>query len=347
MSFPRQRNIRHPIAADPRRFTYSLSCCSATSIVEIGALSGTLSWELFVDHMKPDVYITYRFVSKLTILIALALYGSVALAGPVSVLGSAQSFAVLGASTVTNTGATTIWGDLGLWPGSSITGLGSVTLNGSVHQTDSVAHQAQIDALIAFNTLAGKPVTTNYSGQDLGSLGTLQPGVYRFNSSAQLTGTLTLDALSNPNSVFIFQIGSTLTTAPGAVVNVINGTSSTGLFWNVGSSAVLDTSTVFQGNIIASSSITLNTTAKILCGRALALNFAVTMDTNTISNNCNTSTAGGNDFGSGGFSGGGIQPIPEPGTFALLGAGFLGFALAAFKKAGFKKARLHATARGV
>jgi hypothetical protein len=199
-----------------------------------------------------------------------------------TVLGTAQSFAVLGGSTVTNTGATVVAGNLGVAPGLAVTGFppGLVT-GGTIHAGDAVALQAQSDTTAAYNTLAGQAVTMDLTGQDLGGL-TLTAGVYHFASSAQLTGTLTLDAQGDPAASFVFQIGTTLTTASNASVLVLDGGDDCNVFWQVGSSATVGTTTLFKGNILALASITL-TTGATLSGRALARNAAVTMDTNVIS----------------------------------------------------------------
>ncbi len=197
-------------------------------------------------------------------------------------LGTAASFGVLGGSTVTNTGPTTVRGDVGVSPGTAVTGFfppGTV-IGGTIHSNDAAAQQAQSDLTIAYNALAGLPCGTNLTGTDLGGL-TLVAGVYCFSSSAQLTGTLTLDAQGNPNAQFIFQIGSTLTTASNAVVNVINGGNNCNVFWQVGSSATLGTATSFAGNIAALTSITATTGANVL-GRLLARNGAVTLDSNNV-----------------------------------------------------------------
>ena len=249
-----------------------------------------------------------KWSARLRVLACAVSFASFALpasAAPVY-MGTARAFVVLGAQTVTNTNATTLTGDLGVSPGTSITGTGTITLNGTVHQTDAVALLAQIDATSAFNSLAALTTFTDLSGQDLGGM-TLVAGNYFFSSGAQLTGTLTLNAQGNPNAMFVFQIGSTLTTASGASVNVLGGDAED-VYWQVGSSATLGTSTLFAGSIIARTSVTLTSTAKILCGRAIALVGAVTMDNNTLTTDCTVSGGGG---------GGGT--VPEPTTLALVG----------------------------
>ncbi|TAK24405.1 MAG: DUF3494 domain-containing protein [Chloroflexota bacterium] len=197
-------------------------------------------------------------------------------------LGTAASFAVLGGSTVTNTGSSVVTGDLGLSPGTSVTGFppGSV-VSGTIHAADALASQAQDAVTTAYNSLGSQACTSDLTGQNLGGL-TLTPGVYCFSSSAQLTGALTLNAQGNAAAVFIFKIGSTLTTASGSSVLITNSGSSCNVFWQVGSSATLGTTTAFQGNILAVTSITLNNGANVI-GRTLARGGAVTMDTNTIS----------------------------------------------------------------
>jgi type VI secretion system secreted protein VgrG len=172
---------------------------------------------------------------------------------------------------------------------------------------DATAAQAQMDLTTAYNFAAGESCSNNLTGMDLGGL-TLTSGVYCFDSSAQLTGALTLNAQGNSNAVFVFQIGNTLTTASNSSVVFINGGQGDSVFWKVGSSATLGTSTAFAGNILALTSITLNTTASIQCGRALARNGAVTLDTNNVSidtEGCETSTTGGGS-------------VPEPSTASLL-----------------------------
>jgi len=213
--------------------------------------------------------------------LAALLYPSPALAQVAPSMGQAGSFAVLGGSTVSNTGSSTIIGEVGVSPGTVVGGFppGIVT-GGTIHLNDGVAIQAQSDLTTAYNALAGQAFNTDLSGQDLGGL-TLTAGVYSFSTAAQLTGILTLNAQGNANAVFIFQIGSTLTTASSSSVLVINGGQDCNVFWQVGTSATLGTTSAVAGNILALTSITLTTGAS-LSGRALARNGAVTLDTNNV-----------------------------------------------------------------
>jgi hypothetical protein len=217
-------------------------------------------------------------------------------------LGTASSFAVLAGSTVTNTGPSMIDGNVGVSPGTAITGFppGTVVPPYTIHAGDAVAAQAQSDLTTAYNFAAGEAPDLNLTGQNLGGL-ILTPGVYFFSSSAQLTGTLTLNAQGNPNAVFLFQIGSTFTTASNSSVVMINGGQDSDVFWQVGSSATLGTNTALIGSILALTSISLNTGADILDGQALARNGAVTLDANDVS----------------------ISSTPEPSTGTLLGTGLL------------------------
>ena len=208
-------------------------------------------------------------------------------------LGTAGSFAVLGGQTVTNVGPTTIFGNLGVNPGSAVTGFPPGLINnGTIHLADGLVLQAENDLVTAYNGAAGQAFNQDLTGKVLGgSVPTLNPGVYKFNSSAQLTGALVLNAQGNGNAVFIFQISSALTTATGSSVSIINGGSACNVFWQVGSSATIGTTTRFIGNILAMSSITLNTGAAVSPGRALSRNGSVTMDTNNINiGGCSSST---------------------------------------------------------
>ena len=215
----------------------------------------------------------------LALLAALALASSARAQAPVF-LGAADDFGVLGASTVTNTGLTEVTGDVGVSPGTAVTGFPPGIVNGTIYSAGAVAAQAQSDLTAAYNDAEGRACQVDLTGQDLGGM-TLTDGVYCFSSSVGLTGTLTLDAQGDPNAVFIFQIGSTLTTASASSVNLINGAQSCMVVWQVGSSATLGTTTAFSGNVLALTSNTA-TTGVTVDGRLLAQNGAVTLDSNTV-----------------------------------------------------------------
>lgn len=193
-------------------------------------------------------------------------------------LGAAESFAILAGSTVTNSGPSMIVGDVGVFPGTEIVGFPpGMVIDGALHSADGPAGAAQDSLTTAYNDLAGQACDTNLTDMDLGGM-TLMPAVYCFNTSAQLTGTLTLDGMGDPNAVWLFQVGSTLTTASDSAVNMIGGGIPGRVFWQIGSSATLGTGTDFSGNILAEVSIT-GTTGASIAGRALARTGAVTIDT--------------------------------------------------------------------
>ena len=229
---------------------------------------------------------TFR-VLPLALLLAAALASS-AQAAPVG-LGTADAFSVLGGSTVTNTGPSTLNGDLGVSPGTAITGFPPGTINGAVHANDGVAQQAQADVTTAYNDAAGRGSTATVSADLAGQ--TLIPGVYTSATSLGLSGDLVLDAQGDASAVFVFQAGSSLTTGSGSRVRLIGGAQACNVFWQVGSSATIGTSTAFTGNILALTSISL-TNGATLDGRALARNGAVTLDTNTVTRSSCAATAG-------------------------------------------------------
>jgi hypothetical protein len=255
-------------------------------------------WNRRKHTMKETIFLTVlqngakRIPMGLGVTLALTFLNHNASASPEVNLGTAYSFGVLAGSAVTSTGPTVISGGyVGLYPGtlSSVSGFPPGTVNSpySIQANNAVTGNAQSDLSTAFGTAAGlAPTGGDLTGQNLGGL-TLLPGVYKFDSSAFLTGTLTLNDLGNPDAVFVFQIGSTLITASGSSVRTINdpdaGAAVPGVsvFWQVGSSATLGTGTDFEGNILAYASIT-DDGGSTVDGRLLAENAAVTLNDTVI-----------------------------------------------------------------
>lgn len=197
------------------------------------------------------------------------------------VLSTAGSFGVVAGSTVTSTGLTSVTGDLGVSSGTAVTGFPPGVVVGTQHAGDPAAAQAVADLTTAYNDAAGRtlcPVTVagNLGGQ------TLRPGLYKSTGSLEISsGDLTLDAQGDGDAVFIFQMASTLTTTSGRQVILSGGARAGNVFWQVGTSATLGSTSVFRGTIMADQAITLETGAT-LDGRVLARIAAVTMDSNVI-----------------------------------------------------------------
>ena len=225
-----------------------------------------------------------------------------ALASTAPGLGTASTYAVLAGTTVTNTGNTVLTGNLGISPGSACTGFPApctggpgVVNGGTIHAGDAAALQAQTDLTAAYGVAASSPCNSTslapWGGQ------TLTPGTYCQTTSPTISGNLILSG----NGVFIFKSGSTLVTAPGATVSVINGAQPCNVFWQVSSSATLDTTTTFVGTIMALTSITINNGATIQ-GRALARNGQVSLinDRITAPTSCAAATVAGPPAGGGG-----------------------------------------------
>jgi len=227
-------------------------------------------------------------IALMAIGITLVITASAQAAATAVLLGAAKSFVVLAGAGVTNTGPTTLNGDIGTYPTKTIKGAGSLTVTGTVHAGDAVSQGAKDDLVTAYDIAAGEkppsPISGNLGGQ------TLTRGVYHSASTIGLTGTLTLDAAGDPDAVFVFQAGSSLTTASASRVRLTNGAQACNVFWQIGASATLGTGSTFRGSVLALTSITV-TTGTTIEGRVLARNGAVTLDTNTITRPiCSTPT---------------------------------------------------------
>jgi hypothetical protein len=280
-----------------------------------------------------------------------------------SILGPAlSSFTVLGHTTVTNVPASTIAGNVGVSPGTAITGSGGIVFTSGTLEANTALAQAAQNQLVSAITNTGPGIlapTNQLLSSELAGL-TLFPGVYSFSEFsggfATLTGTsanpgiLVLDGQGNANAAWVFQMASTLTTSaattgttPSSEINVINTGAGAGLFWNVGSSATIGTYSAFEGNILALTSISMNTGATNDCGRALASTGQVSLQMNTMSNTCSGILSGGSGL-SGGLSlttdhdGGAVvnllppTSVPEPGTLPTLGAGIAALAGMVWRK---------------
>ena len=220
--------------------------------------------------------------------ITIASFGSSTAFGATAALnlGTASTYAVLGGTSVTNTGSSIISGNIGVNPGTSFTGMPPlVQSSGTINTANAAALQAQSDLTAAFLVAAGLTPFTNITG-DLGGQ-TLVSGVYR-GGAIGLTGTVTLTG--DASSVFVFQASSTLITASGSNVVLTGGVSPCNVFWEVGSSATLGTTSTFNGSIMALTSVSLNTGASVQ-GRVLAQNGGVTLDGNTVIDTCSATTA--------------------------------------------------------
>lgn len=196
-------------------------------------------------------------------------------------LNSAAAFAVLSGSGVTNTGPTVVTGDLGTSPNGTVNGFPPGIIVGNIHAADPVAAQAKLDITTAYNDAQGRSTGAVSLPGNLSGL-TITPGLYKNSSSVMLSaGSVTLDAQGDINAIFIFQMGSTLTTGSGTSIILAGGADANNIYWAVGSSATLGTNSDFVGTILADQSISLNTGAS-LTGRALTRIGAVTLDNNAV-----------------------------------------------------------------
>jgi Ice-binding-like/Chitobiase/beta-hexosaminidase C-terminal domain len=227
-------------------------------------------------------YLVYDHVGNLATYTSPAIKVTAA-AGPVQpapiALGEADSFAVLGGSTVTSAGVSALTGNLGVSPGTAITGFPPGTITGTMHSADAASNKAQADVGLAYADAVGRGPATPIAG----SLGgkTFTRGVYK-SASFAVDADITLDAQNDPKAVFVFQSGSTLGSAASSHVKLVNGAQACNVFWQVGSSATLGASSTFAGTIIAFTSISMGS-GIVMDGRLLAHNGAVTLIASKVS----------------------------------------------------------------
>jgi hypothetical protein len=232
-------------------------------------------------------------------------------------LATTSAFSVLAGSTVTNVGTTSVDRSVGVSPGTAVTGASTMTVGGTYHQADAVALQAKNDLTTAYNNAANQTTPAD-PGPELGGQ-TLTAGIYNRATAMALTGALTLDGANNPNSVWVFQAGSTLTTGSASSIVLTRGANACNVFWQVGSSATFGTTTTFVGTVMADQSITMGTGAT-LQGRVLARVAAVNLHANVITSpacSYDTTVTGGTRTPTVPV----VTPTPTPTTPATTGNG--------------------------
>lgn len=272
-------NYRYPVAgATPPTFAQSYGRGVVTAQVNFG---DTDTSAVVIDNFGLSANELADLFPRVIMDATVANGGGSNPTSPIQLGPTVSTFAVLAGNSVTNSGSSVVTGNLGESPGSSITGFPPGTVVGSIDSGDSVSAQAQLELTAAYLTAAGLTPATTVSG-DLGGQ-TLNAGVYNSASTLAVTGVLTLNGQGNPNAVFVFQMGSSLTMAVGSSIVLINGAQAANVYWQVTSSATINSGVTFIGTILALTSITVGTGSTVT-GRLLARNAAVTLLTNLITN---------------------------------------------------------------
>src|ERR1043165_3052292 len=195
--------------------------------------------------------------------------------GQAPVLGTTADFVLFSTNgAVSNTGISHLTGNVGTNNGSS-TAFGNV--NGGMHDADGVSAQCAADLLIAYNQL-NAAVPAFFPAPLLGNGTTLNPGIYSIAGATTLNLDLTLNALGNPNAVFIFQVQGPFSANAGAKVKLVNGALACNVFWKVEGLVSLASGTTMRGTIIANNAAFNVGTNDTLEGRALSTAGAITVN---------------------------------------------------------------------